>query len=69
MIKSTIESPDASLTYSIEDGEKSGRSYTILGISNEFENRTSIIQWLYLDNENRKLYEYDLGNDKLIEFD
>ncbi|PBJ15836.1 hypothetical protein [Flavobacterium sp. ACN6] len=68
LVKSNIQSPDASLTYSIEDGEKNGRSYTILGISNEFENRTSIIQWLYLDNENRKLYEYDLGNDKLIEF-
>ena len=69
LVKSNIESPDANLIYSIEDGEKNGRSYTVLGISNEFEHRTSIIQWLYLDNENRKLYEYDLGNDKLIEFD
>ncbi|MDR6969596.1 hypothetical protein J2X31_003629 [Flavobacterium arsenatis] len=56
------------LVYSIEDGKKNGRSYTILGLSTEMEDHSSIIVWLYLDNETRKFYEYDLGNDKLIEF-
>ncbi|TDW51566.1 hypothetical protein EV144_101241 [Flavobacterium sp. 270] len=68
LVKSTIQDPNASLIYSIEDRNLGGHSYTVLGISNEFENRTSIIQWLYLDSENRNLYEYDLANEKLIEF-
>ncbi|WP_166925132.1 hypothetical protein [Flavobacterium poyangense] len=68
LVKVNLQNPDANLVYSIESGDKDGRSYTILGISNEFENHTSIIQWLYLDTETRKLYEYDLPNDQLIEF-
>lgn len=68
LVKVHLQNPDTQFVYSIEDLQKDGRSYTVLGISNEFENRTSIIQWLYLDSENRKLYEYDLPNDKLIEF-
>ncbi|MEN2399415.1 hypothetical protein GKZ90_0006485 [Flavobacterium sp. MC2016-06] len=68
LVIANIKNPEANLVYSIEDRDKNGRSYTVLGISNEFENQTSIIQWLYLDNENRKLYEYDLPNDKLVEF-
>lgn len=70
LLKSHIEnpSPDEELSYSIEDRERNGKSYTVLGLANEFEHRTSIIQWLYFDQETKKLYEYDLGNDKLIEF-
>lgn len=70
LLKSHIEnpSPDEELSYSIEDGEHNGKPYTVLGLANEFEHRTSIIQWLYFDQETKKLYEYDLGNDKLIEF-
>ncbi len=61
-------SPEEQLSYSIEDRERDGKSYTVLGLANEFEHRTSIIQWLYFDQESKKLYEYDLANDKLIEF-
>ncbi|MFD1605217.1 hypothetical protein ACFSJW_01340 [Flavobacterium artemisiae] len=70
LLKSHIEnpSPDEELSYSIEDRERNGRSYTVLGLANEFEHRTSVFQWLYVDKETKKLYEYDLGNDKLIEF-
>ena len=68
LVKSHLTDSNEELSYSIEEGEKDGRSYVILGLATEFEHRTSIIQWLYLDNENRKLYEYDLANDKLIEF-
>lgn len=68
LVKANLQNPDTNLVYSIESGDKNGQSYTILGISNEFENHTSIIQWLYLDTETRKLYEYDLPNDQLIEF-
>jgi hypothetical protein len=68
LVKGAIKDPNADLSYSIEEKEKDGRSYTVLGISNDFEHHTNIIQWLYLDNENRNLYEYDLPNDKLVEF-
>ncbi|WP_264537571.1 hypothetical protein [Flavobacterium sp. N1736] len=69
LVKSAIKDSKANLSYSIEEKDKDGRSYVVLGISNDFEHHTNIIQWLYLDNENRKLYEYDLPNDKLIQFD
>lgn len=69
LVKAHLKNPDTEFVYSIEDRQKDGRSYTVLGIANEFEHHTSIIQWLYLDSETRKLYEYDLANDKLVEFD
>jgi len=56
------------IVYSIEDGNKNGRSYTKLGLASNAEGHSSIIVWLYLDNETRKFYEYDLASDKLMEF-
>lgn len=69
LVKTAIKDPKADLSYSIEEKEREGHSYYLLGISNDFEHHTNIIQWLYLDSENRKLFEYDLPNDKLIPFD
>ncbi|MCL1685495.1 hypothetical protein M2U08_03855 [Elizabethkingia meningoseptica] len=57
------------LTYSIEEQDEKGKNYIVLGIGKEFENRFSVIQWLYIDKQNGKLYEYDLPNDKLIPFE
>ncbi|TJY67050.1 hypothetical protein FAZ19_09155 [Sphingobacterium alkalisoli] len=54
--------------YSIEEQERNGRYYTVLGLSNDMGEHFTVIQWLYIDTENRTLYEYDLANDKLIEF-
>jgi len=68
LVKNAIKNPDADLSYSIEEKDRDGRSYYLLGISNDFEHHTNILQWLYLDNENGNLYEYDLPNDKLVEF-
>lgn len=59
---------NSDLVYSIEDGQKNGRSYTILGLSEDNKDHSNIIVWLYLDNETRKFYEYDLANDTLGEF-
>jgi hypothetical protein len=56
------------INYSIENQKREGRDFTIMGIGYEFENRSNIFQWLYYDNENGKLYEYDLPNDALNEF-
>ena len=54
--------------YSIEDAEKNGRSYTLIGIGIKASpENSSILQWLYLDNESHRMYEYDLGKDELIE--
>ncbi|WP_264550598.1 hypothetical protein [Flavobacterium sp. N2038] len=56
------------INYSIENQKREDRDFTIMGIGYEFENRSNIFQWLYYDNENGKLYEYDLPNDALNEF-
>jgi hypothetical protein len=57
------------INYSIENRKRENRDFTVMGIGYEFENRFTIIQWLYYDTENHKLYQYDLGNDKLNEFE
>ncbi len=56
------------LTYSIEQQKRNNKEFTVLGIATEAEHHTSMAQWLYYDSEQKKLYEYDLPNDKLIEF-
>ncbi len=56
------------LEYSIEDQTENDRSYKVLGIGYTFEHRFTIMQWLYIDVETQKIYEYDLGNEKLIAF-
>lgn len=69
LVKLHLKNPDqTNFVYSIEDGEKNDRAYTILGLSNDMGDHSSVIQWLYLDSESRLLYEYDLANDKLVEF-
>ncbi|OPC58870.1 hypothetical protein DSC47_06620 [Elizabethkingia miricola] len=56
------------LTYSIEERNEQGKDYIVLGLGIEFENRFSVAQWLYIDQRNGDLYEYDLPNDKLVPF-
>ncbi|MCL1670048.1 hypothetical protein M2T82_18450 [Elizabethkingia ursingii] len=56
------------LTYSIEERNEQGKDYIVLGLGMEFENRFSVAQWLYIDQRNGDLYEYDLPNDKLVPF-
>lgn len=68
LVKAAIKSPDADLSYSIEEKEKDGHPYYVLGISNDFEHHNNIIQWIYLESDSRIIYEYDLANDKLVEF-
>ena len=57
------------IEYSIEQQTRDGKEYTVLGIGNVFEHRVQTAKWLYIGNDYpQKLYEYDLPNDKLIEF-
>ncbi len=65
-IKLSIKNKDQ-LEYSIEQQSRNGEEYTVLGISYIFEHRLNTLKWLYYENENQRLYEYDLPNDKLIE--
>ena len=65
-IKLSIKNKDQ-LEYSIEQQSRNGKEYTVLGISYIFEHKLNTLKWLYYENENQRLYEYDLPNDKLIE--
>ena len=56
------------LTYSIEQQTRGDKEYTVLGIATESERATNTIQWLYFENATQILYEYDLPNDRLVEF-
>ena len=67
LIKLAIQNKDQ-LEYSIESRTENDRYYEVLGIGYTFEHRFTIIQWIYLDVETQKIYEYDLANEKLVEF-
>ncbi len=68
-VRDVLDDPSANIGFSIEEQRRDGQLYYLIGIYNEFENHTNTFQWLYLsDNEWAKIFEYDLPNDKLIEF-
>jgi hypothetical protein len=56
------------INYSIEKQTRNNKEYTLIGIAGTFEHHSNTVQWLYFDSEEDKLYEYDLPNDNLIEF-
>ncbi|MBF4515881.1 hypothetical protein IRZ71_05990 [Flavobacterium sp. ANB] len=68
-VKAAIKNPETNFTYAIEEKDKGGKSYFVLAISTDVQHNSSILESLYLDNETRNLYEYDLPNDKLIKFE
>lgn len=55
------------LEFSIEEQTKSDRTYIVLGIGKTQEHKFTVMQWIYFDQETKKIYEYDLPNDKLVE--
>lgn len=55
------------ILFTAEEKERDGRVYNIIGIAQNSEHKLNTMQWLFLDAENLKLYEYDLPNDQLIE--
>ncbi|RBQ09986.1 hypothetical protein [Pedobacter miscanthi] len=57
------------INYSIEKQIRADKEYMLIGIAGTEEHRLNTVQWLYFDNELDKLYEYDLPNDSLVEFD
>ena len=63
-----IKDPSTEFIYSIEERERNDKHYTVIGIANNFESHLNTIQWLFIELNSSVLYEYDLVNDKLIEF-
>ncbi len=67
LIKSSIKNRE-DLAYSVEKKSRDHKEYYLLGIYTESEHKTNPFQWLYIDSESDKIYEYDLSNDRLIYF-
>lgn len=69
MIKDAVSKKEQ-LEYSIEEQTRDGKKYTVIGVALVFEHRVNTLKWLYLDQDNgNKLYEYDLPNDQLVDFE
>jgi len=56
------------LTYSIESAERNGEHYRVIGIAPVGPNGRNVVQWLYLGEENGRIYEYNLAENKLVVF-
>lgn len=56
------------LAYSIEKRNKNDKEYYVLGIYTESKHKINTFQWLYIDPETDKIFEYDLPNNRLIYF-
>lgn len=56
------------LAYSVEKQVRDNKEYYVLGIYTESEHKINTFQWLYINPEDDKIYEYDLPNDQLIYF-
>lgn len=67
LIKTAVKQNEQ-LEYSIEKRNHKNKNYDVLGIGHTSENRFTVMQWVYIDADTRKIYEYDLPNDQLIEF-
>lgn len=66
-IKQAIKNKEQ-IEFSIEKRTANNRNYDVLGIGYTFEHRFTIMKWIYIENVNYRIYEYDLPNDKLVEF-
>ena len=62
------EKENTKMFYQIDEITFEDRPYMVIGLGISQDNKQNILQWLYIDNENRKLYEYDIINQKLKEF-
>jgi hypothetical protein len=67
LLRLAVKSRDE-LIYSIESRTREEHGYTVIGIAPVVPSGANIVQWLYVDEEKDKLYEYDLPEDKLIAF-
>jgi len=56
------------LSYSIEKQRRQNKEYVLIGIATINDQHAETVQWLYFDNEEDLLYEYDLPQDRLVKF-
>ena len=68
LIRQTIKDKNQ-IEYSIEKRTENNRDYDLLGIGYMFEHRFNVMQWIYIENVNYRIFEYDLPNEKLTEFE
>lgn len=68
LIRQTIKDKNQ-IEYSIEKRTENNRDYDLLGIGYMFEHRFTVMQWIYIENVNYRIFEYDLPNEKLTEFE
>lgn len=67
LLQASIKNGDE-ITYSIESNKKDDRNYRVIGIAPAGPNGSNIVQWLYVDEESGKSYEYNLAENSLIAF-
>lgn len=65
-IKDELNNPH--FYYIAEHQERDSTNYYAIRLTHELDGMLSTLQWLYLDLEKDKIYEYDLPNDELILF-
>ncbi len=67
LIKELIKT-NKQIEFLIEKTKRNNEDFITFGIGHSNNHRVNTIQWLYYNNRTEKLYEYDIANDKLIEF-
>lgn len=67
LIKLSIKNKE-DLGYSVEKRNRENKDYYVLGFYTESERKINTFQWLYIDPETDKIFEYDLAKDRLIYF-
>ncbi|MCY0969966.1 hypothetical protein [Chryseobacterium wangxinyae] len=67
LIKLSVKNKE-NLGYSVEKQNREGKDYYVLGFFTESEYKINTFQWVYIDPDTDKIYEYDLANDRLIYF-
>lgn len=57
------------LSYSIEKQTRENKEYILIGIATVTAQHAETVQWLYFDNDEDLLYEYNLPQDRLVKYE
>ncbi len=68
LIQSAIKNKDQ-IEYSIEERRYEDDNYIVIGLGKSNEHNFSIMQWIFIDENDQNIYEYDLPQDSLLRFD
>ncbi|MDR6968160.1 hypothetical protein J2X31_002175 [Flavobacterium arsenatis] len=67
LISNAVQNKE-NIEYSVEKRTENNRDYDALGIGFMSEYRFAVMQWVYIERENKKIFELDVTNDELVEF-